>query len=91
MGEITQGVPSQENPATRTSEARPRFKQEGNPASWTQPSFPSWTLYPHPLPPPTESLVTPAWGARACNICSSCGSTDGQMSRFASNRGEKGK
>lgn len=83
---------SQENyPATRTSEAQPRFKQEGNPASWIQSSFPSWTLCPHPLPPPAGSLVALAWASLACNICSSCGNPDGQMSGFASNRGEKGE
>lgn len=66
-----------------------KVMQEGNPASWTQPSFPSWTLCPHPPPTPAGSLITPAWAALACNICSSCGNTDGQMSGFASNREEK--
>lgn len=89
MGEMTLGLPSQENPATRTSEAQPRFNQEGNPASWTQPSFPSWTLCPHPTPLPSASLATSAWAALAGNICSSCDSTDGQLSGLASNRGEK--
>ena len=89
MGEITLGLPSQENPTTRTSEAQPRFNQEGNPASWSQPSFPSWTLCPHPTPLPSASLAPSAWAALACNICSSCDSTDGQLSGFASNSGEK--
>lgn len=42
-----------------------------------------------PLLPLAGSLVTPAWATLTCNICSSCGSPDGQMSGFASNRGEK--
>lgn len=42
-----------------------------------------------PPPAPAGSLVTPAWAALACNICSSCGGADGQMSGLTNNRGEK--
>lgn len=76
--------------AARTCKAQLRFRQEGNPASWRQPNFPSWTLI---LIPTTSavSLVTPTPGSLGCDSCCSCGSRRARCQLFASQREKKGK